>query len=340
MTARAVMSAEDISIAQNQFTSSAVRAELLVGSSLKRRDQALPESSVKEAWDTCDGGTFNVRSKDYVQTKRKICSGRPLYDLTAVDVFSFVSKEYHIARRIRLPHVPMREDGLPQFLIVNIQLPTYPASMFSRSGDGPGHSIVYCFQLPPDFNPSKHENPAAIGLLQRFIQDGVEADGSPTRSRLKLIPRVVNAEEWAKAGPLNMAELKLLKTYNGTPVLQHPLTAFFEGPNYLEVDLDIHNYNFLFRRASLGYYGRLDSLVWENAFVLQGNCVDELPEQLLGCVRMFRVDFTRPRPLAAFLPRWSIDKPAWRADADAAKHGVSLLLHADSHLHNRQPQTA
>jgi hypothetical protein len=42
-----------------------------------------------------------------------------------------------------------------------------------------------------DFDPTKFENTAALGLLQRFVNNGREADGSPTRDRLKMIPRYV-----------------------------------------------------------------------------------------------------------------------------------------------------
>lgn len=42
-----------------------------------------------------------------------------------------------------------------------------------------------------------------MGLLQRFVNGGKEADGCPTRDRLKLIPRVVNVDEWATTAPLS-----------------------------------------------------------------------------------------------------------------------------------------
>jgi len=44
---------------------------------------------------------------------------------------------------------------------------------------------------------------------------------------------------------------------------------FFVGPNYLEVDMDVHSYAFLARKALNSYHSRLRSVVWENAFVLQ-----------------------------------------------------------------------
>ena len=48
-----------------------------------------------------------------------------------------------------------------------------------------------------------HARQAALGLAQRFVHGGKEADGSPTRDRLKLMPRVVNKEEWARTAPLS-----------------------------------------------------------------------------------------------------------------------------------------
>lgn len=42
---------------------------------------------------------------------------------------------------------------------------------------------------------------------------------------------------------------------------------------------------------------RFKDMVFEFAFVLQGNSVDELPEHVLGCARLFRLDFLRERPI-------------------------------------------
>ena len=55
----------------------------------------------------------------------------------------------------------------------------------------------------PYAHASQVENQAALQLLQRFVHNGREMDGQPTRDRLKLIPRIVNADEWAQKGPLS-----------------------------------------------------------------------------------------------------------------------------------------
>ena len=53
--------------------------------------------------------------------------------------------------------------------------------------------------------------------------------------RFKIMPRVVNVEEWAVKAPLSMSEHKLLVNYNGKPIMTRPQHLFFHGHNYMEV---------------------------------------------------------------------------------------------------------
>ena len=72
---------------------------------------------------------------------------------------------------------------------------------------------------------------------------------SRTRDRLKLIPRVVNVDQWAVEGPLSGAEHKLLANYNDKPLMTKPQHRCFRGPNYFEIDIDVHSYAFIARRV-------------------------------------------------------------------------------------------
>lgn len=74
---------------------------------------------------------------------------------------------------------------------------------------------------------------------------------------MKLIARVVNVEEWAKEGPLSGAEHSLLNNYNDKPILTRPQQKFFTGKHYLEIDLDVHTYAWLARKALAGFIPRL-----------------------------------------------------------------------------------
>jgi hypothetical protein len=45
------------------------------------------------------------------------------------------------------------------------------------------------------------------------------------------------------------------------------------------------------------FVDKLRTVVFEVALVLQGNSPEELPEQVLGCGGVYRVDFNKPRSL-------------------------------------------
>jgi len=258
---------------------------------------------VAAVWEEPDATTFNIRSEQYMKTREKIKSEPSVYQLIGVDMYSFDFKLFHIAQHIELPQAPVpvevsKKAGLPPLLIVNLQLPTYVPSLFGVN-DGPGHSLVYYFVLPQGWKPEDipHEN--ALKLLQRFFGNGREFDGQPTRDRFKLIGRVVNPDEWAEKGPLSNTELRLLRNYNEKPLLTRPQQRFYTGHGYLEIDLDVHSYAYIAKRAFASYMTRLAPVIFENAFVVQGNRAEELPEIVLGAGRVYRVDFTKSSPFPA-----------------------------------------
>lgn len=278
----------------------------VAGSSFSRKSEQDTESSACLCWEPADGQTFMVRSVQYMRTKVKVPSEPSIYRLVGADMYSFDSKLYHVAQHITLPTQPRLGPGaadlppdqqLPPLLIFNVQLPTYAPSLFG-STDGPGHSLIFYFGLEEGWEPSMVENQAALGLMQRFVHNKREHDGQPTRDRLKLIPRIVNPDEWAEKGPLSKSEYRLLINYNDKPLLTRPQQRFYRGEGYLEVDLDVHNYAYIARRALQGLLGRLSSVVFEIAFVVQGNRPSELPEVVLGAVRVYRVDFMKSRPFS------------------------------------------
>ncbi|KAK9860455.1 hypothetical protein WJX84_011386 [Apatococcus fuscideae] len=294
----------------------------LAGTSLRGpvMEVLLPEASYRgestasvSDWSRALPNSFNIRGKDYLVTKQKeSCAEAAIYRLIGVDLWSFKQKVDHIGQYVQLPKPPELGPGArslpehecpPPFLIINVQLPLKPAALFGKK-DEAGSSLVYYFALPEGWEPEQLKNPAALALLQRFILDQNEQDSLPTRTRLKLIPRISNVAEWATTGPLNGAEHRLLDTYNDKPVLTKPQHAFYNGADYFEIDLNIHGYAYVARKAFGVFIPRLPTAVFENAFVIQGNRPEELPELLLGCVKMSYIDFNlaRPFPYKAGMP--------------------------------------
>eukprot|EP01026_Neomeris_dumetosa_P026577 TRINITY_DN21695_c0_g1_i6.p1 TRINITY_DN21695_c0_g1~~TRINITY_DN21695_c0_g1_i6.p1 ORF type:complete len:350 (+),score=24.21 TRINITY_DN21695_c0_g1_i6:146-1195(+) len=278
------------------FSSKHAAPKLEFGKTLHRLGDHVG-SEPKFCWCAADPLSFRVRSQDYMKTKKKEPSQGQIYELVGVDLFSFEKKMFHIAKHIELPNdLTSRKSPdkiLPPLLIINILLPVYPAILFGEK-DGKGHSLVYYFTLRKDFDADQVQNEAAVKLLRKFFAG---EHGHHFRDRLKLIPRISNVDEWAKRGPLSTPELSLIRRYNGKPILTRPAHKFYRGQNYFEIDLDIHVYPFVARKAFQGYVGKLGGVVFENAFVVQGNSREELPELLLGCTKVFRVDFQKLYPL-------------------------------------------
>ena len=50
-------------------------------------------------------------------------------------------------------------------------------ALFGGRTDGKGQSLVYYFTLRRGWEPDQESNKAALGLLQRFVHNGREADG-------------------------------------------------------------------------------------------------------------------------------------------------------------------
>ena len=48
---------------------------------------------------------------------------------------------------------------------------------------------------------------------------------------------------------VNIQEQALLRRYNDKPLLTRPQQRFFLTPEYLEIDLDVHNYAYLARKV-------------------------------------------------------------------------------------------
>ncbi|XP_075265007.1 uncharacterized protein LOC142357234 [Convolutriloba macropyga] len=256
-------------------------------------------------WEPADGTHFSVRGQQYMSNKVKTKSLPEVYRVVNMDIYNVDLKTHHIAQKVTVPKPSKavienaERLGFPAQLILNFMVPHYPAKLFGEH-DGEGFCLIYYLELPETWDPVKHSNPQAFPLMQRFFADhGVECDGTPTRDRLKLIPRLVNLEQLQAQGVFSGTEYRLVNSYRDKPLLTRPQQLFFRGENYLEIDLDVHLYAYVARRALASFFSRLESIVYELGFVVQGNSTEELPEQMLACIRNYRLDFTIERQLPA-----------------------------------------
>lgn len=250
------------------------------------------EKKVLDCWSQIDPNTFRVRGKNYLRDKKKeFAPNFAAYYPFGVDVFLSQQKINHISRFVELPHVNS-SGKLPPILVVNVQIPLYPAAIFQSESDGEGISYVLYFKLSDKYSdlPIHFQD-----HLRRLIDDEVEkVKGfpmdtiAPFRERLKILGRIANVEDL----PLSAAERKLMNAYNEKPVLSRPQHDFYLGENYLEIDLDMHRFGYISRKGFESFFDRLKLCFLDFGLTIQGNKSEELPEHLLCCIRLCGVDYT------------------------------------------------
>ncbi|GFZ08633.1 similar to ENHANCED DISEASE RESISTANCE 2 [Actinidia rufa] len=210
----------------------------------------------RDCWRISDGNNFRVRSKNFCYDKSKIPAGKHLMELVAVDWFKDTKRMDHVARRSGCAARVASEKGFFS-IVVNVQVP------------GSTHySMVFYFVTKELVSGS---------LLQRFV----DGDDDFRNSRLKLIPSVPKGS-WI-----------VRQSVGSTPCLLGKAVDcnYIRGPKYLEIDVDIGSSTVA--NGVLGLViGVITSLVVDMAFLVQGNAADELPERLIGAIRVSHIELS------------------------------------------------
>ncbi|KAL1508587.1 hypothetical protein AB1Y20_004685 [Prymnesium parvum] len=217
----------------------------------------------KHCWLPLGEAEFMVRGQTYLHDGKKVsapCSS----ELLGVELFSAAAPALNVAGRLDSP-IPqlLARASAPlnrQLLVINLMIPAV---------DGVYQLVLYFGTF---FQP--RPGPAAR-LLERFIA-GTDAFRS---ARLKMIPSVADGP-WMvrKAVPSRPAIL-------GKTLRQR----YFFTDDYFECDIDCNSNPAAGRIVSLVKSCAKDITI-DLAFLIEAQTVDELPERLLGTVRIAKVD--------------------------------------------------
>lgn len=244
------------------------------------------EAAPKFTWSHTNAD-FLVRQIGNKKRKKKASSAPPLYDCVGADLFSSKKKLCHIFSKMKIPDTLKRESlcGVPTVFVVNFQVPSY--IRLRSPYDGEGYSLVLYFVMNQRGRDQLQNNlsPGAV-LLKEFIANWKPIKGNYHR-RLKCIPTVRNPSDLSLGAFLTSMQ----KQYDAVPFLTGPkYHTFHEGRGYLEVDVDFHRYIFLARQVCCQAVDVVPDMVCDLAFVIQGETDSELPEQVLGSVRLNHVN--------------------------------------------------
>lgn len=159
--------------------------------------------------------------------------------------------------------------------------------------------LVLYFEIPGKYaefltGSGRHSLEEELTPAERTLAKFFAATDEEKNSRLKLIPYVAEGPWIAR----NMV--------TGRPAIigkKLPVSYTFEPASnglaeYLEADLDIGNSSQTAKRIVSVCRRYMNSLTLDVGFVVQGNTPEELPEQMLGSVRVHGADPLRAPALA------------------------------------------
>lgn len=216
-------------------------------------------------WSSPPGDVFSLRSADYLTNRQKSPAGDYLLSPAGMDWLKSTSKLDHVLSRAdnRVMQALRKAQTLGKSLktfvfAVNLQIP----------GAREHHSAVFYFAT---------SDPVQTGsLLNRFIH----GDDAFRNQRFKLVNRIVKGPWIVKKAVGNHSACLLGKALN---------CSYYKGSNYLEIDVDIGSSaiaNAILHLA-LGY---VTAVTIDMGFVVEAQTEEELPERLIGAVRVCQME--------------------------------------------------
>ncbi|XP_038700660.1 protein ENHANCED DISEASE RESISTANCE 2-like isoform X2 [Tripterygium wilfordii] len=206
-------------------------------------------------WASPSGTGFMIRGKTYLKDNSKVVGGDPLLKLIGVDWFKVDKAIDSVALHPRCLVQTEAGKKLPFILIINLQVPAKP-----------NYCLVLYYASERPVNGSS--------LLGKFV-DGNDMFRD---SRFKLIPSIVEGY-W------------MVKRAVGTKacLLGKAVTCkYLRQDNFFEIDVDIGSSSVA--RSVIGLVlGYVTSLVVDLAILIEAKEESELPEYILGTVRLNRL---------------------------------------------------
>eukprot|EP00316_Scyphosphaera_apsteinii_P009524 CAMPEP_0119349652 /NCGR_PEP_ID=MMETSP1333-20130426/109660_1 /TAXON_ID=418940 /ORGANISM="Scyphosphaera apsteinii, Strain RCC1455" /LENGTH=234 /DNA_ID=CAMNT_0007362253 /DNA_START=60 /DNA_END=761 /DNA_ORIENTATION=+ len=190
-------------------------------------------------------------------------------------------KAFHIMEQYPLPPTyACRQPGaFPSYVIVFL-VPSYHG--------GPRMNLLLRYER--DTSSDEGIEPAHLQAYKQMIDRCAEPGSTFFADRIKVLPYLAAGAGWVMS--------KLVNNQPGL-ICAALETRQFQGDGYIEVDIDAEG----FKSGPFSTFAKkiidvvrpkVASLVIDLAFMLQGNEEAELPERLIGSIRLARLDLANP----------------------------------------------
>jgi len=92
---------------------------------------------------------------------------------------------------------------------------------------------------------------------------------------------------------LSFVSKEIVRKFSGKPFLTRSRKEVFRGKNYLELDINQHTSNYVKKKAVFNLKQYLASMILDIGFLVEAQEEDEMPENLIGAVRLEGVNYER-----------------------------------------------
>jgi hypothetical protein len=221
------------------------------------------------SWWNTGAQVFSLRSAGYLKDRKKQPSASHTHEIVAVEVLDYAEPIFDIGRKLLPLRKFLEANSKEDFFIMNRSVPWKGGT--SRNVILVARRVV-----------AVGEDPPADRAWSRFI----EGDAKYRDLRLKYCCKLVKAP-WLLT--------KLVDTLGGQrPVIMgkgYLAQQHFTGANYVEIDVDIGS-SAVARQIASSVLGYCNIFVIEEAFVIEGQLEDELPERAVMGISFRAVDTT------------------------------------------------
>mmetsp|Transcript_1093 Transcript_1093/g.1781 ORF Transcript_1093/g.1781 Transcript_1093/m.1781 type:complete len:648 (-) Transcript_1093:849-2792(-) len=246
--------------------------------------------SSENAYWNVDARNFNLRvGPNYKKNRLKEPSSPALYDLISVDFIRADTTLKKASDAFTVPNIPGITDidtghpHVPPMFVINAWIPLEDHGVFGKVTDAPSINCVMCLAIAEHTLKALKDidnAPPAVKLFAEWCR--IAETDDEFRARFKALGIVCDIEK------TNIPSF--IASYNGKPALVTKSGTFIRHEHYIEFCVNVHMWGFLARKGLVTLTPKFAEFVLDIGFTIEAKRDHELPEVLLGGMRLIHFD--------------------------------------------------